>query len=79
MKPVKFPEATTEFVCPQVENCESLFAWTDGDMVISRWSVPFWERLRILIYGTVWVTIKGHGAPPPMALDGCRTVFEKKP
>lgn len=78
MKPVWFSGANREFICPDVENCESLFAWAGNNLIISCWKLSFRERLSAFLFGTVWVTLLSQNAPPPMALDAKRDVFVRQ-
>ena len=66
MKPIDFPGA-------------SHITFTDGipvnvthGMVLSRWGMTWRERLSILIYGTVWLAVKGSSMPP-ILLSGDQT------
>lgn len=38
------------------------------NVVTTAWTVPLWQRLRLLFGGKVWVTFKGK-SHPPMRVD----------
>lgn len=82
MKPLKFKEATKELKKPSSmsdKECGSLFIYEDGNTCISLWSTSFWNRLKFLFHGKIWLGVySGSGSQPPVWLDCTKTVFIKK-
>jgi hypothetical protein len=79
MKPIKFKEATIEIKKPSSmtdEECSSLHIYqnTDGTC-ISCWTVSFWERMKFLFHGKIWLGILSGKTQPPVWLDCSKTVF----
>jgi hypothetical protein len=65
MKPIKFPEANVEFATEQDEYLP-LPAYRDESpqgQVISCWKLSFWDRVRILFIGRLWVSLMMFGKP----------------
>ena len=46
-------------------------------LTISKWRMTWRERFAAFFFGVVWVSVCGHVCPP-IALDGCRTMFLKE-
>lgn len=81
MKPIDFPEVNVVLNPPRdavyddnVKGIEPLRAWGDGWQITSCWRPTLRERLSILLFGRVWLTVLGN-AHPPVALTGSRTYF----
>lgn len=53
--------------------------WTDGEQSISRWRPTLRERVSILLFGNVWVTVWFGGNQPPIAVTGVRTMLKEAP
>ena len=65
MKPVPFKEQTSR-VAEHQDEYETLPAFVEqGDMgqVISSWSLTWRERLQVLLYGRVWLSVCAFGRP----------------
>jgi len=80
MKPIAFPQATIELQKPEGmtdEECGSLPVFRDGQHCISCWQPTLKERLSILLFGKVWLWVWMGNTQPPVALEGCKTPFEK--
>jgi len=81
MKPVKFEQATQELKKPASmtdEDCSSLFVYQSPEGVcISCWTVPFWQRVKFLFHGKIWLGISSGRTQPPVWLDCIKTVFTK--
>lgn len=81
MKPVKFKEATVELKKPvsmTEDECGSLFVFqSEHGECISLWTTTFWERLKFLFHGKLWVGILSGKTQPPIWLDMKETVFIK--
>ena len=82
MKPLKFKEATIELKKPQSmtdEECSSLFIYqSEKGECISLWTVPFWQRLKFLFHGKLWLGVLSGKTQPPVWLDMNKTVFIKE-
>ena len=81
MKPIKFEEQTKILSRPKSmtdEECGSLAIFSDGKVCLSCWKMGFKERLKALIFGKIWVQVYSGKTQPPIALDCCKTVFEKE-
>lgn len=79
MNPVKFTEANKNLLKPSSmtdEECASLWVFTDGGQCVSRWQLTWLDRLRILWYGHVWLSVHSGATQPPVRLDSERTVFQ---
>lgn len=81
MRPVTFPEANTKLVAPDdqpfdhnVKSIAPLPAWRDSWQITSCWRPTWRERLSILLFGRVWLTVLGANQPP-VALMGTREYF----
>ena len=78
MKPVKFPQATTELKKPvsmSEEECAPLWVFQDGQQCISCWRLSFWERVKFLLHGRIWLGILSGQTQPPVWLSAEKTVF----
>jgi hypothetical protein len=65
MKPIVFKEANTVFAEHQPEY-QPLPAYRGVDMsgsVTSCWRLSFWERLRVLFKGDLWITMLTFHSP----------------
>lgn len=80
MEPKEFKEATVELKKPQSmkDECGSLFVHqTEDGQCISLWHTTFWDRLKFLFHGKLWVGILSGKSQPPIWLDMTKTVFKK--
>jgi len=79
MKPINFKEATTELEKPESmtdEECSSLFIHqTEAGTCISCWTVSFWQRVKFLFHGKIWLGVLSGHTQPPVWLDCSSTVF----
>ena len=79
MKPKQFKEATVELKKPSSmtdEECGSLFIYqSEKGEFISLWTVPFWERVKFLFHGKLWLGVLSGRTQPPVWLDMTKTVF----
>lgn len=81
MKPIRFKEATIELKKPQSmtdEQCGSLWiAQSEKGECISCWSVPFWQRVKFVFHGKLWLGVVSGRTQPPVWLDMQRDIFIK--
>lgn len=81
MKPVHFKEASIELKKPTSmadKECGSLWIHqSENNECISCWSVPFWQRLKFLFHGKLWLGVLSGKTQPPVWLDMSKTVFIK--
>ena len=78
MKAVDFKEANCTLTKPDALTdleCKSLKTFTDGKQSISCWKPSFRERISILVFGKVWLSVWGGTTQPPIWIDGQKTVF----
>lgn len=81
MKPVKFKEANKNLLKPDSmtdEECSSLWVYTDGVQCVSCWRLTFKERMCVLLFGKVWLSVLSGHTQPPVWLDCSKTVFVKE-
>lgn len=79
MIPVKFPEANKNLLKPHNmtdAECSSLWVYTDGMQCISCWKLSWKQRLKALLFGKVWLSVRSGVTQPPVWLDCDKTVFE---
>lgn len=80
MKPLNFKESNIELKKPSSmtdEECSSLFVHRSETECISCWTAPFWERIKFLFHGKIWLGAYGK-SQPPVWLDCTKTVFLKQ-
>lgn len=80
MKPIKFKEATVELKKPTEmtdEECGSLHIYQSEGTCISLWTTSFWNRLKFLFHGKIWLGVHSGKTQPPVWLDCTKTVFIK--
>ena len=80
MRPVDFPEANCTFTAPEGMEDEvyPLRAWADGQQVIELWRPSWRERISILVFGRVWLSLLATH-PQPAAVEGVRKMFKTIP
>lgn len=69
MRPIEFKEITKLLTKPDNmtdEECGSLPVFTDNKQCISCWRPTFWERLKILFVGRIWLSIWSGQTQPPV-------------
>ena len=58
------------------DECGSLFVYrSESGECISCWSVSFWQRLKFLFHGKIWLGILSGSTQPPVWLDCRKTIF----
>ena len=79
MKPIKFKESNVELSKPESmtdEECSSLpICRTDEGTCISCWKATFWQRVKFLFHGKIWLGVCSGITQPPVWLDCAKTVF----
>jgi hypothetical protein len=85
MESIYFKESTVELKKPQSmsdEECRSLHIMQTPDgQCISLWKATFFERLKFLFHGKIWLGIISGKTQPPVWVDISKTIFieESKP
>lgn len=68
MEPITFAEANLLLTRPPTmteDECSSLPVFTDGMQCICCWKLSFWDRIKILFTGRMWMSVlSGHTQPP---------------
>lgn len=81
MKPNKFKEATIELKKPASmtdEECGSLHIYQGEDgTCVSLWRASFWERIKFLFHGNLWLGVHSGKTQPHVWLNCTKTVFIK--
>lgn len=79
MIPTKFEEQTkdlSKLAGMTDEECGSLPVFCDGRQCISLWQLSWKERLQILLYGKIWLSVFSGYTQPPVWLSAEKTVFD---
>lgn len=81
MKPIEFKEQTCTLLKPHDmldEECGLLPVHRNyhDKFFVSCWRMGFRERIRALIYGKIWLYVRGEETQPPVSMICDRTVFE---
>jgi len=58
------------------EECKDLPAFKTDNYILSCWSRSFFQRLKFLIFGKLWVWVYTPTSQPPIALTIERTPFK---
>ena len=80
MKPIELKEQTTVLRRPigmADKQCGNLPVYSDGKYCISCWQMSLVERLKVLIFGKVWIWVHSGKTHPPIALQCYKSAFEK--
>lgn len=80
MVPIRFPEVNVTLSKPDLmsdEECKSLPVFRDGERCISCWKLTWKEKLSVVFYGKVWLSVFGGSTQPPVWLLGSKTAFVK--
>ena len=78
MYPADFPQKHLDLARPDnmaPEECSALPVHRTGTRCISLWRASWRERLSVLVYGRVWLSVLSGNSQPPVALQAQRTVF----
>jgi len=78
MKPMEFKESNQTLMKPNSiadEECGALPIYTDGASCLSCWKVTFVERLKVLLFGKVWVFVHSGATQPPISLNCWKNAF----
>lgn len=72
MSPIKFKEQNRILQKPlgmTKEECSPLPVFADGQQSISCWQATWWERIKFLFSGRVWVCVLSGKTQPPIWAD----------
>ena len=78
MKPIEFPEANNTLQKPAGwtdEDCGPLPVFSDGKQSVSLWRPTWRERISVLVFGRVWLSVFAGSTQPPVSIWGTRRVF----
>lgn len=79
MRPIKFKYYNKMLLKPErMEDCGSLPVHTDGKSCVSCWRLGFFERIRALVFGRIWLTVYGGVTQPPVSMNCRKKLFRKK-
>lgn len=81
MKQIEFKEQTKILQRPNTmtaEECGPLPIFSDGKHCVSCWQPTWREKLSILFYGRVWLSVLSGNTQSPVSLRGYKTAFERK-
>lgn len=82
MIPIDFPEKSKVLQRPSSmtdDECGPLAVYEDPECryVVSCWRPSLRERLSLVIFGKLWVSVWSGRTQPPIALKGKKTIFRK--
>lgn len=78
--PIKFKEANKKLTKPANmtdRECGDLWIFSDGKQCISYWKLSLIHKLKILIFGKIWLSVHSEYTQPPVWLSVNKTVFKK--
>ena len=82
MKPIEFDEMNAVAAKDQPEYL-NLPMYRDDLYVISCWHLTFWERVKVLFRGTLWLSLltkpKSFITPSKLSVDSPFVIDNKKP
>ena len=81
MRPIKFKYHNKTLLKPQRmtdEECGSLPVHADGESCVSCWRLGFFERVRALVFGRIWLTVYGGVTQPPVSLFCGKKFFKEE-
>lgn len=79
MRPIKFKECNASLLKPENmtdEECETLYAFKDGKVIVSCWRLGLLERLQALFTGKVWLWVHSPITMPPVSLTTVNPFYE---
>jgi len=83
MKPSHFKESNSTLLGGPPEkygvDVGDLPTFKDGTNILSCWRLTLRERLSVLLWGRVWLCIRGGAMHPPVAMWAKRAGFEEAP
>ena len=83
MKPVTFKhvnrvlQPSGKEYSQNVTSVDPLPVWTDGEQCISRWRLSWLDRLRVMLYGHVWLATLTGANQPPVCLSAEREYLQE--
>ena len=78
MKPIDFKGVSVIVAKdqPEYKPLPSLVSDDKERKVVSCWRLSFWERLKVLIFGNIWLSIITHGNPLQPIIMGVKKPFK---
>ena len=81
MKPIKFKEQIGTLLRPADmtdEECGPLPIFSDGKQIVSCWKPSLLDKIRLIIFGKIWLSVLSEITQPPVWLDTRKSIFEKR-
>lgn len=81
MHPVRFEECNLELGAPEDWDsskdgeCKGLPVFADGEQTVSYWELSWKERIKVLFFGHVWLSVRSGRSSPPVWISADRTIF----
>lgn len=50
--------------------------WTDGQQCVSEWKLTLRERIKVLLFGRIWLAVLSGKTQPPVAIVADRRYLE---
>jgi hypothetical protein len=79
MKPINFEQENKILTKPKDmtnKECGDLPVFNDGIVSYSCWRANFRERLSLLLFGNVWVGVRGGKTQPPITIIIDKDIFK---
>lgn len=76
MKPIEFKHSNKILTGPS--GIRNLPVWTNGERCISKWKMSWWERLKCLCLGYVWLSVRSGSTQPSVKIVVEGSVIQKK-
>lgn len=80
MKPIRFKQENKRLVTPRGLtdlNYGNISAYSDGRQCITLWRPSLRERLSILFFGRIWLSVFSGSTQPLIGVDGKRNMFPR--
>ena len=78
MNPIEFKESNKDLIKPKDmmdKECGSLPVYTDGEQCISCWKLSLKEKINILLFGKVWLSVMSGSTQAHVWLMAGNSIF----